>query len=67
MEKKKFELEVIKGVEKIETNSLEYVKGGLYDLDDPENLCCLIQISCNNKCEGNSMTGNGNPRTISIQ
>ena len=47
MEKKNFELEVVHGVEKVNSNTLSHVKGGNSDVT--EEKCCDIQFSCNNK------------------
>lgn len=47
MEKEKHELEVVHGIEKVNSNTLSHVKGGISDL--AEEKCCDIQFSCNNK------------------
>lgn len=67
MEMKKFELEVIKGIEKVDSNALEHIKGGISNAEDEEK-CCDIQFSCNNKGDkGKSIEKEEfGPQTISI-
>ena len=56
MEKEKHELEVVHGIEKVNSNILSHVKGGISD--PAEEKCCDIQFSCNNK--GGKGTTKGN-------
>lgn len=56
MEKEKHELEVVHGIEKVNSNTLSHVKGGISD--PAEEKCCDIQFSCNNK--GGKGTTKGN-------
>ena len=64
MEKKNFELEVVHGVEKVNSNTLSHVKGGNSDVT--EEKCCDIQFSCNNKGgKGKSVEGS-DAQTLSV-
>ena len=64
MEKKKLELEVVHGIEKVNSNTLSHVKGGIFY--PPEEKCCDIQFSCNNKGGNISTKGNPSAQALSV-
>lgn len=51
MEKKKLELEVVHGIEKVNSNTLSHVKGGISDPAEEEK-CCVIFNSLATTKEG---------------
>lgn len=63
MEKKKIELEVVHGVEKVNSNTLSRVKGGM---SDAEEKCCDIQFSCNNKGGKDKSKDNLGAQTLTV-
>ena len=65
MEKKKLELEVVHGIEKVNSNTLSHVKGGISDPAEEEK-CCDIQFSCNNKGGKESTKGNLSAQALSV-
>lgn len=65
MEKKKLELEVVHGIEKVNSNTLSHVKGGISDPAEEEK-CCDIQFSCNNKGGKESIKGNLSAQALSV-
>ena len=55
---------MVHGIEKVNSNTLSHVKGGIFD--PPEEKCCDIQFSCNNKGGNISTKGNPSAQALSV-